>query len=64
MRLDKDDAIKLTIAKYYTPKDRSINGIGIEPDVKVELPEHVQPGLEVKDVQLDKAVEIVKSKIQ
>lgn len=64
MRLDKDDAIKLTIAKYYTPKDRSINGIGIEPDVKVELPEHVQPGQEVKDVQLDKAVEIVKSKIQ
>lgn len=64
MRLDKDDAIKLTIAKYYTPKDRSINGIGIEPDVKVEMPEHVQPGLEVKDVQLDKAVEIVKSKIQ
>lgn len=64
MRLDKDDAIKLTIAKYYTPKDRSINGIGIEPDVKVELPEHAQPGLEVKDVQLDKAVEIVKSKIQ
>lgn len=64
MRLDKDDAIKLTIAKYYTPKDRSINGIGIEPDVKVELPEHVHPGLEVKDVQLDKAVEIVKSKIQ
>lgn len=64
MRLDKDDAIKLTIAKYYTPKDRSINGIGIEPDVKVELPEHVQPGQEVKDIQLDKAVEIVKSKIQ
>lgn len=64
MRLDGGAAIKLTIAKYYTPKDRSINGIGIEPDVKVELPEQTQPGQEVKDVQLDKAVEIVKSKIQ
>lgn len=64
MRLDGGAAIKLTIAKYYTPKDRSINGIGIEPDVKVELPEHTQPGQEVKDIQLDKAVEIVKSKIQ
>ncbi len=64
MRLDGGAAIKLTIAKYYTPNDRSINGIGIEPDVKVELPEHAQPGQEVKDIQLDKAVEIVKSKIQ
>lgn len=64
MRLDGGAAIKLTIAKYYTPKDRSINGIGIEPDVKVELPEQTQPGQEVKDIQLDKAVEIVKSKIQ
>lgn len=64
MRLDGGAAIKLTIAKYYTPNDRSINGIGIEPDVKVELPEHAQPGQEIKDIQLDKAVEIVKSKIQ
>jgi len=64
MRLDGGAAIKLTIAKYYTPNDRSINGIGIEPDVKVELPEHAQPGQEVKDLQLVKAVEIVKSKIQ
>lgn len=64
MRLDGGAAIKLTIAKYYTPNDRSINGIGIEPDVKVELPEHPQPGQEIKDIQLDKAVEIVKGKIQ
>lgn len=61
-RLDGNTAIKLTIAKYYTPKDRSINGIGIEPDVKVELPESKE--LVGNDVQLDKAVEVVKSKIQ
>lgn len=56
-----NDAVKLTIAKYLTPADRSINGIGIEPDIKVELTDSRQGG---KDVQLDKAVEIIKSKIQ
>jgi len=52
-------AIKLTIAKYLTPSDRSINGIGIEPDVKVEIPENA-----MGDVQLEKATEILKSKLQ
>jgi carboxyl-terminal processing protease len=58
IRLDEGSAIKLTIAKYLTPKDRSINGIGIEPDIKVELPETKD-----KDVQLDKALEVLKSKM-
>ncbi len=40
VKLSNDTAIKLTIAKYATPKNRFINGIGIEPDVKVENPEH------------------------
>jgi carboxyl-terminal processing protease len=53
-----EDAIKLTIAKYLTPSGRSINGIGIEPDVKIELPEGAE-----KDVQLDKAIEIIKTKM-
>jgi carboxyl-terminal processing protease len=61
VRLGNGDAVKLTIAKYLTPNDRSINGIGIEPDVAVEMPESRQPG---EDVQLDKAVEIIKSKLQ
>ena len=39
LKLTNDTAIKLTIAKYATPKDRFINGIGIEPDLKVENPE-------------------------
>jgi carboxyl-terminal processing protease len=61
LRLDSDTAMKLTIAKYLTPKDRSINGIGIEPDVKVETPE-LREG--AKDTQLDKAIEIVKEKLK
>jgi carboxyl-terminal processing protease len=58
IRLDEGSAIKLTIAKYLTPKDRSINGVGIEPDIKVELPETKD-----KDVQLDKAIEVLKGKM-
>lgn len=32
-----DDGLKLTIAKYYTPNGRSIDGTGIIPDVEVHL---------------------------
>lgn len=53
------DAIKLTIAKYYTPSGRSIDGVGVEPDVLVELPEHP-----TRDTQLDKAIEVIKEKLQ
>lgn len=28
--------LKVTVAKWFTPKDRGIDGAGIEPDVKVE----------------------------
>ena len=63
IRLDGSTAIKLTIAKYLTPKDRAINGVGLEPDVKVENPEPA-PGAAVKDLQLEKAMEIVRSKLK
>lgn len=50
-------AIKLTIAKYLTPKERSINGVGIEPDIKVEgAKDSFQ-----HDLVLDKAVEALKA---
>ncbi|MEL7635240.1 MULTISPECIES: S41 family peptidase [Sporomusa] len=58
IRLDEASAVKLTIAKYLTPKDRSINGVGIEPDITIELPETKD-----KDVQLEKALEVLKSKL-
>ena len=35
--LEDGSAIKLTIAKYYTPKGRDINHVGITPDVVVGL---------------------------
>lgn len=36
INLDNGDAIKVTIARYYTPKNRMIDGKGIEPDVKLD----------------------------
>jgi len=34
--LDGGDALKITIAHYLTPKNRMIDGKGIDPDVKVD----------------------------
>jgi len=54
--------LKVTVQEYYTPKRNKINGVGIEPDEVVELPEDVNP-LYVpkdKDTQLQKAIEILK----
>ncbi|MBD2859968.1 S41 family peptidase [Spongiibacter sp. KMU-158] len=34
--LSEDSAIKLTTARYYTPSGRSIQALGIEPDLVVE----------------------------
>ncbi len=53
-----DDALKLTIAKYYTPSGRCIDGLGIEPDVEIALPPDA-----TRDVQLDKAEEVLRSKL-
>jgi protease len=37
--LRTNDAIKLTIAQYFTPKGNYIHEKGIEPDIKVEMEE-------------------------
>ena len=57
--LDKDSAVKITIAEYHTPKDRSIHGKGIEPDILVEMPKDKEAK---EDPQLDKAIEVLKAK--
>ena len=52
-------SLKITIADYYTPKGRNINGTGITPDVEVEY-EIDESNPEV-DNQLEKAIEILKN---
>ncbi|MBI3929046.1 MAG: S41 family peptidase [Armatimonadetes bacterium] len=55
-------ALKLTIAKFYTPGGNIIDKKGIEPDFKLEMePRFVGRG--EKDTQLKKAVEILESKL-
>ena len=38
MQVTPDSAIRLTTARYYTPSGRSIQSLGIQPDIIVEQP--------------------------
>lgn len=52
-----EGAVRITIAKWLTPKERTIHKIGLEPDVLVEL---TKEDREAKlDPQLDKALELL-----
>ena len=54
--LSNGSVLKVTTAEWYTPKGRSINKTGIEPDVKVERSyEDINA---MRDPQLDKAKEL------
>lgn len=50
--------LHVTIAKWLTPKGKSINGDGITPDVIIEEPENRQP--DERDPQLEKALELLR----
>jgi carboxyl-terminal processing protease len=65
--------LRLTTARYFTPKGRSIHGKGITPDILIEPPKDevtaTKPGapllseaeLMKRDVQLQRAIEILKA---
>lgn len=55
--LNDGSAIKLTVEKYYTPSGKNIHGKGITPDVEVKASTKGN-----KDVQLNKAVEMLENK--
>lgn len=73
-QLPDGSAVKLTVAKYYTPSGVNIQGTGIQPDIPVEWPEDQEP-LEsdfdyeeidqaqwlARDVQMEKAVETLRN---
>ena len=52
-----EEGLKITIARYHTPNDRVIDGIGIIPD-EIVGPSKANPE---EDVQLERAIEIVKT---
>ena len=55
---DDSSFLKITIAKWLTPKGSLISEVGLNPDIKVEL---TDDDIKLKrDPQLDKAIEVVK----
>ena len=52
-------SLKVTIAKWLTPKGEEINGKGLEPDVKVELPKEEDQDPK-KDPIMEKGIEVLK----
>jgi carboxyl-terminal processing protease len=61
--------LKVTVSRYFTPSGKCIQGIGIEPDIKVEPLEEYKdyPVSHIpreKDVQFKKAVEYIKGQIK
>lgn len=58
-------AFKLTTAKYYTPSGECIDGVGIKPDIEIELSENAKnkpiKNLNIdEDKQLAKAIEVLR----
>jgi len=67
-RLGDGSALLVTIAKYLTPNGEDINKRGIKPEIEILVPtEEVEAMLEVEeeeDIQLKKAIEILKSMLE
>ena len=61
-------ALKLTIAKWFTPKDRGIDKEGITPDIVIEEMFEVKEGADsndktaIKDKGVEKAIELLQGK--
>ena len=63
LQLKDGSGLKVTVEEYYTPNRTKINGVGIEPNEKVDLPSSVENPLAVErkdDTQLQKAIEMLK----
>lgn len=58
-KLEGGSSLKITVAKWLTPKGELIADKGLEPDIKVEMTEEDYE--EGRDPQLDKAIEIIKN---
>lgn len=60
--------IKVTISRYFTPSGVCIHGVGIKPDIEIDVPDEYKdiPVSQIprnKDVQLQSAIEAVKAKM-
>ena len=57
--LSDGSGIAITTSEYFTPSERSINHIGIEPDILVEPTEDSE-----QDMQLNKAIQFLEEEIK
>ena len=58
---NNEGAVRVTIAKWYTPNDLTIHEIGLTPDVIVEITDEDREN--DLDPQLDKAIEILRDEL-
>lgn len=57
---NNEGAVRITVARWLTPNGRTIHGVGLTPDVEVQITE--QDFAQNRDPQLDKAVELLSTK--
>jgi len=57
--LSNGGGIRVTIARWYTPDGRTIDGVGVTPDIIVEQDASVPEA----DVQLEAAVDILRAQV-
>jgi carboxyl-terminal processing protease len=58
-KLTEGSSLKITIARWLTPKDELITDKGLEPDIKVEMTD--EDFEQERDPQLEKAIEMIKN---
>jgi carboxyl-terminal processing protease len=61
--LPDGSAIKITDARYLTPRNRDINHLGITPDITIDENKNARFGIVGHDAQLDRAVQYLNDKI-
>ena len=60
----KPCGLKITVARYYTPGGRSIQALGITPDLVVEDPSDTATATRVREADLQRHLENGKAKIE
>ena len=65
MPISQDEALRLTIARYYLPSGRTIQAVGVTPDVEVSYGEikKAEEGISIKEKDLQKHLESELEKI-
>ena len=66
-RFEGNTGFKLTTSQYFTPNGVNIHGVGIAPDIEIKLDEkygEIKNPTDADDNQLQKAIEVLKTKIK